>query len=273
MMCIALVIVGCKKDDKDDPAPSGKAALIAGHFYWGYGEEGNVSNGSSNYFQLEVLADGKSAVLTGEGEAPLAIAFAFDKDDNVTATANKHALWGTIKGVEINEAGTEIRISGTSEYNDGRDRSGDYVIVLKKQAKSQEEMWAEMVRGCTYLLTWQEADEQGESLQDKGFGNADEVRLVFDDKNSAVLTTAGECPMTITWKVDAWNNWDLQPKDAAWTRANGGLKGDAIWASDGLTAFEYYGELQIGYINWKGNFYLKFKTSPTDVYTLSMPKQ
>ena len=211
VMGIVLVFIGCN-NDKDEPTKGEKlASKIAGNFYWGYGEEGLVSNASDNYFELSVNESGETAVLTGEGEVPLTLNFTFDKNGDVTVSAKKHDLWGTISGVEINDDGSEIRISGTSECTD-RNREGDYVIVLKKQNGSRSEYWASQVRGNTYVWTNPEI---------YGFLGEESI-LVFDDNNKVLLTSAGECPMTINWTVDAWNNFDMHGENVLWTRENGG---------------------------------------------------
>ena len=283
LMSFALVITGCKKDsDKDDPSsdptedpsgnptsdpsgdPSGNPSgdpsgdpsihpsinlreLVMGNYYWGYGEEGNVSNGTNNYFELSVAEDGKSAVLTGEGELPIGIIFKYDKYGYLESfVVGTHELYGTIKKVQISDDGTKISISGTSTMSR---RSGDYVIVLNKQTRSHTEMMQDLYKNKTFT-----------AHQEEPFSANGLLKMTFSSATSAILTHAGECPMEIDVAVDAWGNFDFYCYNKYWTVANGGLTG-SFW-DDGY-AHDWYGNGNrtdlSGYVTQNGQYvYLRF---------------
>ncbi len=267
VLTAGLIFAGCKKDDKDEPSLDPHAAAIAGQYFWGYGEEGNVTNGGSNYCELAVDNSGLKAVLSAEGEAPLTLEFTFDKDGAVTVSTKDHDLFGKAKdiAVEVSEDGKTIKISGTSEYKEPRDRSGKYTLVLKQQSESMITTWEQKVMGKSFQATWD--GKSGLRSQTRQIhGGADMMDLVFDkSEHTALLSTAGECPMTINWSVDQWNNFTLVPVDRTWKLGDGmkdGLIADETYYDESdypIYASKYYGDFDYGYITIDGAFRIYFE--------------
>lgn len=245
MMSIALIFTGCKKDD-DEPMNK-YAQKIAAKYFWGYAEEGYLTNGDNNYCELEVLSDGMSAVLSAEGEAPMTLKFTFDDKGNITVSGTDNAFFGKVNDlkVEVSESGDKVTISGTSNFTD-RGREGDYVLVLKLEDGPQSAYYEKCVMGKTFEANW----DNLAIIEIERAGEADMMDLVFDKKeHTLVLTTAGECPMTINWKVDSWNNFTLEPVNRTWKVGDplvDGLSEDAWW-DPSKPAFDYYGKVDEGW--------------------------
>ena len=283
-----LVFAGCNKDkDKDEPSTSEEPSLdpskepaneyarkIAGHFYWG--DANNNSEGwSAHWGELAVSADGLQAVLTAQGEVPLVLDLEFDKDGNITLSGTDNEFFGKIEDLEmeVSDSGDKVIIRGKTDFYciDGYSwRIGDYVFELDLQPRAQGETYIDLVAGNTFV-----ADHSFYNGLRQGFfyNGASEMRLVFsNDRKTALLTTAGECPMTINYTVDAWDNFTMKGVDVneAWTVGNG-LTGYWLDNSDRLTPAMYYGEIDEAWITGFGNNYFHmhfanpFDHKPVDV--------
>ncbi len=252
VLTAGLIFAGCKKDDKDEPDSSKPAnefaAKIAGHFYWGYDYWGGLTRGYHNYCGLDISANGLQAVLTAEGEAPLVLDIEFDENGNITLSGTDNIFFGKVKDLEmkVSDSGDKVTIYGKSNFDEFSIGSGSYYeyrLELDLQPKSQAEQCIDIVNGKTFVAEYKDLGGYREGF----YNSADEMKIVFNsDRKTALLTTAGECPMNFNYIADNYGTLTITGinTNTAWTVGNG-LTGDWLGNDDLLTPAEYYGTVII----------------------------